>query len=258
MTTPASIQIGTILGTIATLALLERLSPLRKATRPFPARLLANGFLSLTTYVVATLVLSPTERYSLHWAFASHFGLLNLVHLPVWLESCVGFLLLDLTFYYWHRLTHETPFLWRFHNVHHIDPDLDVTTAFRFHFGEVFISLLLRLVQCTWLGVSPAVFASYELVFQVAVYFHHSNLKLSVPLERVLNLILVTPRMHSLHHSQFHEETDSNYSTVFSFWDRLHRSIDWVSEEKLTISPWVFNEDRRYPRLATLPFHLPA
>jgi sterol desaturase/sphingolipid hydroxylase (fatty acid hydroxylase superfamily) len=153
------------------------------------------------------------------------FGLIHLVELPAALQFAAGFALMDLTFYYWHVANHRIPFLWRFHNVHHIDRDLDVTTAFRFHFGEVAMSAGFRVVQIALTGVSPITFAIYEFVFQVNTLFHHSNVRLPIRVERLLNKIVVTPRMHGIHHSEVWRENNSNYSVVFSWWDRLHRTL---------------------------------
>jgi sterol desaturase/sphingolipid hydroxylase (fatty acid hydroxylase superfamily) len=102
---------------------------------------------------------------------------------------------MDLTFYYWHLANHRLPFLWRFHNVHHIDPDLDVSTAFRFHFGEITLSAVFSLLQVSLIGPSAWAFAAYQLVFQAEVLFHHCNVRLPVRAERLLNKVLVTPRM---------------------------------------------------------------
>ena len=136
-----------------------------------------------------------------------------------------GVLLMDLTFYYWHRLNHTRPLLWRFHNVHHADPDMDVTTSFRFHWGEVLYSTVFRLLQVGLIGVLPLTYVVYEVVFNCATLFHHSNLRLPVAWERRLNRVFVTPRMHGVHHSAVGPETNSNYSVIFSWWDRLNRSL---------------------------------
>src|SRR4029453_13648984 len=111
------------------------------------------------------------------------------------------------SFYYWHVANHKVALLWRFHNVHHMDPELDVSPGFRFPFGEVFLSTFFRVAQVGLLGISFASFAAYELVFQANTLFHHSNTRLPIRLERFLNAILVTPRMHGIHHSQVRRET---------------------------------------------------
>jgi sterol desaturase/sphingolipid hydroxylase (fatty acid hydroxylase superfamily) len=132
---------------------------------------------------------------------------------------------MDLSFYYWHMANHKMPFLWRFHNVHHVDPDLDVSTAFRFHFGEVAFSAVFRVIQIVLLGVTPFTFALYELVFGLQTLFHHSNVRLPLVFERWINKVFVTPRMHGVHHSDVRRENNSNYSVVFSWWDRVHRTL---------------------------------
>ena len=115
--------------------------------------------------------------------------------------------------------------MWRFHNVHHIDPDVDVTTSFRFHFIEIIYSSLFRGLQVLIVGPSIAIYVFYEIVFQAGTMFHHSNIKLPLWLERAINYVFVTPRMHGIHHSAVKSETDSNYSVVLRWWDWIHRSI---------------------------------
>jgi sterol desaturase/sphingolipid hydroxylase (fatty acid hydroxylase superfamily) len=162
-----------------------------------------------------------------------------------------------LTFYYWHRLNHRIPFLWRFHNVHHIDIDLDVSTALRFHFGEITLSILFRVVQLAIIGPSPTTFLIFETCFEAATEFHHSNWRMPFRLERLLNKVFVTPRMHSLHHSVVEEETNSNYSTIFSWWDRLNRSFRIITEaHTVTIGVPAYRDaaDQGISRLLTLPF----
>ena len=210
---------------VALLFVIERRAALRRSSRPLLGRLIVNVGLSVLTFAVAMVLVRPTALAVLQWAADKPFGLLHIVPMPVGAQFVVAFLLMDLTFYWWHVANHRIPFLWRFHNVHHIDPDLDVSTAFRFHFGEVALSAGFRVVQVSAIGLSAWMFAIYELVFQANTAFHHSNVRLPIRIERLLNLMLVTPRMHGIHHSQVRDETNSNYSVVFSWWDRLHRTL---------------------------------
>lgn len=214
---------------IATLGLLfflsERIIPLRHSTMRLVARLFVNVCLSAITFGIAIVTVRPAAAHLLNWTSEVPFGLLHMVSLPMPIKFVLSFLLLDLGFYYWHVANHRIPILWRFHNVHHLDTALDVSTGFRFHFGEVIISVVLRVVQISIIGPSIAAFAAYELVFQGCVLFHHSNIRLPIRIERLLNLILVTPRMHGIHHSQIFGEANSNYGTVFPWWDRLHRTL---------------------------------
>ena len=207
------------------LFLLERFFPLRKTTRSLIARLLVNLVIAVLTFIAAVGLVQPAARWALGWSASKGFGLVHLVALPGPLEFALSFLFMDLAFYYWHVANHRVPFLWRFHNVHHIDPDLDVSTAFRFHFGEIVLSTGFSLLQLSVIGPSAWAFAAYQLVFQAEVIFHHSNVRLPIGVERLLNRALVTPRMHGIHHSQVRRENNSNFGTVFPWWDRLHRTL---------------------------------
>jgi sterol desaturase/sphingolipid hydroxylase (fatty acid hydroxylase superfamily) len=159
------------------------------------------------------------------WAQAHEFGLLNWLTLPAWARLAGAFLLFDAWMYWWHRLNHRVPFLWRFHRTHHSDPKMDVTTANRFHIGEIALSSVLRVPVIALLGLQLWEVAVYELTMFTVVQLHHANIGFPAWLDRALRVIIVTPFMHKVHHSRWQPETDSNYSSLFSFWDRLFRSF---------------------------------
>ncbi|XGV94635.1 MAG: sterol desaturase family protein [Leptolyngbya sp. BL-A-14] len=207
------------------LFLLERIIPLRHETHTLRKRLLVNACVTLLAFVMNSLTVLPSSLFALNQAEKWHFGLVHLLGLPNWAGNFIAFLLLDLTYYYWHRANHRFSVLWRFHNVHHIDPDMDVSTGFRFHFIEILFSTAFRVAQVGLIGASFFAFAAYELVFQLNTLFHHSNVKLPLWWERSLNGILVTPRMHGIHHSQVQQETNANFSVIFPWWDRLHKTL---------------------------------
>jgi sterol desaturase/sphingolipid hydroxylase (fatty acid hydroxylase superfamily) len=168
-----------------------------------------------------------------------------------------GLVLLDFTFYFWHYANHRVPLLWRFHVVHHIDPDLDVSTAFRFHFGEVALSAAFRVVQIALIGAPPLAVMIYEFLFQANTLFHHSNVRLPIRVERALNWILVTPRMHGIHHSMVRQENTSNFSVVFSIWDRLRGTATLnVPQQEIVIGIPAYEKssDNAVATLLTLPF----
>jgi sterol desaturase/sphingolipid hydroxylase (fatty acid hydroxylase superfamily) len=242
---------------LATLFVVERFLPLRRATRPLLGRLFVNFAISVLAFVAAMLLVRPTALSTLDWASEKPFGLLHVIPMPVAVQFVLAFLLMDLAFYWWHVANHRIPFLWRFHNVHHIDPDLDVSTAFRFHVGEVALSTAFRIVQVSVIGLSAWMFAAYEIVFQVNTLFHHSNVRLPIGIERLLNLVIVTPRMHGIHHSQVCDETNSNFSVVFSWWDRLHRTLGLnvpQAEIVIGIPGYANNEDNSLSNALLLPF----
>ena len=239
------------------LLLIEFNFPLRTRNYSFAIRLISNGFLSLLVLITVYLLVMPVQQGTLNFTESSKFGLLYLIDLPPLAEGIIGFLLMDLAFYYWHLLNHKILFLWRFHNVHHMDPDMDMTSAFRFHFGEIAFSSLFRIAQISLIGISPLVFIVYELFFTANTIFQHSNIKLPLKFERKLNRIIVTPRMHGIHHSQFRNETDSNYSTVFSWWDVIHKTIKLnVPQNEIAIGVPAYSnrEDNKLLKLIMHPF----
>ncbi|MBW3539598.1 MAG: sterol desaturase family protein [Planctomycetes bacterium] len=235
----------------------ERFLPLRGRKTALWPRVLLNAAASALAFGAAAVTVRPAVAQALRLGPEENLGLLRAVELPAAVEFAVAFLLMDWSFYWWHQANHRIPLLWRFHNVHHIDPDLDVTTGFRFHAGEVAASAGFRVLQVTLIGLSGWAYFTYELVFQANTLFHHSNVRLPVRVERVLNLLLVTPRMHGIHHSHYHDETDSNYSVVLSWWDRLHRSLRLsVPQDEVVIGVPGYAEpdDNRFWNLVLLPF----
>lgn len=244
---------------VAWIALLlagERFLQNRALRRSWLARVLLNLEFSVLTYVTAYCLVKPAIVAALDLTTTRGIGLLRYFRQGMIPELVFSFLFLDLTFYYWHRLNHLWPFLWRFHNVHHLDPDLDVTTAFRFHFVEVAFSTGFRFAQVVFLGISPWAMAFYEVVFQAATFFHHSNVRLPAWLDRLLVRVVVTPHLHEIHHSQRKEETNSNFSVVLNWWDKLHGTIRREAAGPVTIGvPGYDRPDDNLPARALLhPF----
>ncbi len=212
---------------IALLFVIERLFPLRIWRMPFIKRLFINLVFSALTYFTALYFVKPATFWAIGLSDSKNFGLLSFVTIENHtLRFVLAFLLLDLSFYYWHVLNHRLSYLWRFHNVHHFDPDLDVTTGARFHPIEVFFSSVFRISQVLFIGVSLSELLIYEIIFQSATFFHHSNIKLPEKWDKAISYFIVTPRMHGIHHSVYKMETNSNYSVVLSIWDRLHKSLN--------------------------------
>ena len=239
------------------LFVLERFYPLRKSQRKLIPRLISNFVMAATTFIAASLLVRPLAMKALALSGEHSFGVLTLLKNFSTVQAIVGFLLLDLTFYYWHRLNHKVSFLWRFHNVHHLDPDLDVSTAFRFHFAEVAFSSVFRFIQVILIGPTLTIYLGYELVFQMATFFHHSNIRFPKAIDNLIKLVFVTPRMHGMHHSNFKSETDSNYSVVFSIWDKLHKSFtqDLPFEKvQIGVPGYSREEDNKVFNLITSPF----
>jgi sterol desaturase/sphingolipid hydroxylase (fatty acid hydroxylase superfamily) len=159
-------------------------------------------------------------------SFLNHldFGLFNLITLPFALNLAVQILCIDLFMYWWHRSNHGWAFLWRFHKFHHQDKKLNSTTALRFHVVEISLSYIARLMIFPFLGISITAILLYSLLFFPIVILHHSNISIKESLDLLIRKIIVTPHMHRIHHSRLPEETNSNYSSVFPWWDALFYS----------------------------------
>jgi sterol desaturase/sphingolipid hydroxylase (fatty acid hydroxylase superfamily) len=213
-----------LIGLFIILFIVETKFPLRKRVQKRWKRGLINFVVSIPAFVLLRLLFIPAMIWLAVKNQQWHFGLNYLFDAPQWIHIAISFLLLDYSNYLWHIVLHKFPMMWRFHLVHHTDLDLDITTAFRFHFGEMIGSLIFRGVAILMLGASPWMVLIYEVVFEAATQFHHSNTKLPFKFEKVLNNLIVTPRMHGIHHSMLKKETDSNYSIIFSFWDRIHKT----------------------------------
>jgi sterol desaturase/sphingolipid hydroxylase (fatty acid hydroxylase superfamily) len=252
-----ALTVAVVVAAALLLFLTERAVPLRTQRNPWVRELGINLALSALAFGVSAVLIRPAVFRTMGWSRGQDLGLVYLVEIPSWVRGLLVFVLLDLTFYYWHRLNHEWPALWRFHNVHHCDPDLGVSTSFRFHFAEVVLSTVFRVVQVSVIGASLPVYAIYEVVFQLNTLFHHSNVRLPIRLERLLNQILVTPRMHGIHHSQVRDETNSNYSVVLSWWDRLHHTLRLnVPQSRIVIGVpgYCAPEDNDLRSLLSMPF----
>ena len=145
--------------------------------------------------------------------------------LPLILRVALIVFLFDGWMYIWHRLNHEIPFLWRFHRMHHSDPAMDVTTALRFHIGELIISSFLRFGIIILLGMRPLEIIFYETVMLPIIFFQHSNFLIPYRWDKIIRTVFITPWMHWVHHSDIVEESNTNYGTIFSWWDRLAKTF---------------------------------
>lgn len=254
---PAWVSAPLILGTFGLLVWLERRRPLRRAVEPK----LKRGARNLAVAAAGAVALRVTEKPVADALTAlvgrRRLGLLKLFKLPAWVEVALAVVLLDYTLYLWHVMTHRVPFLWRFHVVHHIDLDLDATTALRFHFAELVVSAPWRAAQIIVIGVSPTALSVWQTLLMLSILFHHSNVRLPVELERRLNLFVVTPRMHGIHHSTVREETDSNWSSGLTLWDWLHGTLRLdVPQDAIDIGVPAYREPREVglTSMLALPF----
>lgn len=238
------------------LAVMEARVPLRSSEGGIVWRFAANIGIAVLSFCVAAVTVRPAISVGLGIG-RNDIGLLPFFGADGIASIALGCMLMDFAFYLWHRANHGIGFLWRFHNVHHVDPHLDVSTAVRFHFGEIALSSAFQIAQLSIIGVDALTFAIYQCIFHASVLFHHSNLKLPIVLERSLSWLIVTPRMHGIHHSQVARETNSNFCVVLSIWDRLCGTARLnVPQNRLSIGVpgYSLSGDAGFLRSLRLPF----
>ena len=205
---------------IAAIFVAERKRQLRRQDHPALPRNLRNLAMgSMCAAVVSTIETPVTQRIS-HKNKALKRGLAALVPHPF--GPLAAFLGMDYGYYLWHVATHKSAWLWRFHRVHHVDPDMDMSTAIRFHMADMAVSLPWRMLQVRLSGIGPEALEAWQRFFVLSILFHHSNVKLPGEWDRRLSWLLTTPEMHSIHHSIIADQRDSNWSSGISIWDRLH------------------------------------
>ena len=215
-------------GYVGMLLWAEYRRPLRPRVEPGGRRLLRNAVMAASAGLVVQLAERPLVNPLAEYCERRRVGLTNF--LPVragWTSGAfwrdlIAVVLMDYTLFRWHMLMHRWDVLYRLHQVHHSDLDLDVSTATRFHFAEMLASVPWRLAQVRVIGTSPRALRIWQRATLLSILFHHSNIRLPVRLERLLGRFIATPRLHSIHHSVLREEQDSNWSNGLTLWDFLH------------------------------------
>jgi len=218
------IRLSVFGGMLALMMGLEALLPRRARVQNRVGRWRTNFALSLLNSLMLRYAFPVLAVGATLWAQAQGWGLMPLLGLPTWVELIATLLLLDLAIYWQHRIFHVTPFLWRFHKVHHSDQDIDTLTAIRFHPVEIIFSMLIKIALVIALGATPEAVILFEIILNATALFNHANLKLPLAVDKVLRLVLVTPDMHRSHHSVIQTETDRNFGFNIPLWDRVFGS----------------------------------
>lgn len=252
------ISVGTFATVFLLTAIAETVLPLRRRIEPRLRRTVRNLSTGALALAVVTLLQAPLLSPVAAWCERHGVGLLRVLGLPRVIETVLAILLLDYTLWHWHRINHRVPFFWRFHLVHHVDRDMDASTGLRFHFGEMALSVGWRALQIAAIGPSALSIWLYQVLLASSVLFHHSNTRLPVRIERVLVCLIVTPRMHGIHHSDWRNEADSNWSSLLSVWDVLHRTLRLnVPQSEVVVGVPAYRNpgDVTLGRILALPFH---
>ena len=204
---------------------LERRRPLRRQSEAPWRRDLRNLGVAAVGAVALQLCERPLSDPLAEMVGRRRWGLLKQLRLPRAVELGLAVVLMDYTLYVWHVALHRVPLLWRMHRSHHSDLEVSASTAFRLHFTELALSGPWRAAQVGLLGVDRAGLELWRACTVAAILFHHANLRLPAAVDRALAWVVVTPRMHGIHHSTLPDEVGANWSSGLSVWDRLHGTL---------------------------------
>jgi sterol desaturase/sphingolipid hydroxylase (fatty acid hydroxylase superfamily) len=251
------VRVPLVLGALGAILWWESRRPLRRSVESKPRRISRNLAIAAVSAAALQVAGRPVVGPLTALVERRQWGLLKRAPLPRWLEVPLALVLLDYTLYIWHVLMHRVPWLWRFHVVHHVDLDLDTSTALRFHFGELTVSVVWQAGQVVLLGISPLAMSVWQTALFLSILFHHSNVRLPLWVERWLVRFIITPRMHGIHHSIVREETDANWSSGLTLWDWLHGTLRLnVPQGEITIGVPAYRAPAEVtlPNMLALPF----
>lgn len=244
-------------GGFIVLLLFEHLKAYRPPSVPKTERLLTNISLTLLNSAVLSLLFGAATINSALYVSANHLGILNNLDLSFWKRVFLSVIVMDLIFYIWHLLNHRVPLLWRFHRVHHSDLNMDVSTASRFHIGELALSSGIKIGLIYLIGANVVSVILFESLLGLAAQFQHSSVRVPLWFERIFYLLFVPPSMHRIHHSVIIRERDTNYGTILSIWDRaLGTLLKDADQEGIVIGlgPYRKIEDLGLLSLLAMPF----
>jgi len=212
-------NVSVILTVMAAAALIETALPMFMAKPWKHPRRTAN--LGLTAFsFLSNWLLASAAALAAVWLRPA--GLLAGLNWPMWTQVLAGIVILDFSVgYLSHRTMHLWPAMWRFHQVHHSDDFVDVTTTFRTHPVESVWRFLFAIAPVWILGLPAQAVLIQRLLQASNGVIEHANIRLWPPLDRVLSLVWVTPNVHKMHHSRQVSETNSNYANLLTIYDRL-------------------------------------
>jgi sterol desaturase/sphingolipid hydroxylase (fatty acid hydroxylase superfamily) len=240
----SALRFAVFAGAFGVFALAETFRPDLPRLRARLTRWKANLGLAALSTVLLRLLLPGAAVLAAVFAAMRGWGALNTVDWPFWLEVVIAVALLDLAIYAQHVLTHRIPVLWRLHQVHHADREVDVSTALRFHPVEMILSMLYKCGIVVALGAPAVAVIVFEVLLNACAMFNHANLKLPRWFDAALRPILVTPDMHRIHHSQNPTETDRNFGFCLAIWDRLFGTYRASPATPLTIGLAAYRDEQ--------------
>ncbi|MBQ4833803.1 sterol desaturase family protein [Pseudoalteromonas sp. MMG010] len=248
-------RLGFFVGILALMMISEYLKPARQSPVKASKRWTANFGLVILASITARLSIPIGLTAVAVFNQQHNIGLFNQVALPPVAVVILSLLLLDVLIYWQHRLFHRLPILWRLHKVHHGDAHVDTSTGLRFHPIEIVISILVKLIAISALGIPAIAVLIFEIALNGLALFNHANIRLPSVIEKPLRLILMTQILHRIHHSQVVNETNSNYGFSVIWWDRLfgsYKAQATKSDEDLDIGLKQYPDEHVNARLLAL------
>jgi sterol desaturase/sphingolipid hydroxylase (fatty acid hydroxylase superfamily) len=209
----------------------------------WPARLLnyrkhkhagLNFFFTATTILV-NFSLAGLLLWLSDWTQINQWGVMPLLSgIPLWGQVLLGVALLDLIgAYFAHWSEHKIKVLWGFHLIHHTDHEVDTTTANRHHPMESVVRFGFTLLAVWVTGASVGIIMLYQSLSVVLSQFNHANILLPKQLNQWVQWFLVTPNMHQIHHHHQLPYTDANYGNIFSIWDRIFGTYQYLPADQV-------------------------
>ena len=187
----------------------------------------------LLFYVVVTTPVNYVAAAWYNFIDDQHWGILNLVTINPIVKIILGILLMDCGDYFYHRLSHRSKLIWRFHKIHHSDSQMDSTTAYRFHPFDNIGLIITELTTASIFGYGVDTVVIYFAIYLPVLMIQHTNLKFPNWFEKISEYVIASPNFHRIHHSYPQNLTDSNYGALLSFWDRLFGTYQHVSKERI-------------------------
>ena len=257
----STIRIAFFWGGMLLFLVLELLASYRHSSVSKAKRWVNNLALTLFNSLLLQLIFSGAIIGAVAYTQRHQFGILNLFQAPSWVKTLLTIAFMDFMLYVWHLLNHEVPLLWRFHRVHHTDLNMDVSTATRFHIGELAISAVIKISLIFFLGATLTGVLIFETVLVLCAQFHHSSMKVPKGFESLFWILFVPPSMHRIHHSVIIKERNTNYGTIFSLWDRfLGTLLANVDQARIRIGVGAYPrpEKLNLHHLLWMPFRKPV
>ena len=222
-----------VIAGFAALLLVEEIMRRDRASAPDWHRISVNWGLGLTNWALAALVPASSLLAAVWAGVRAEPGLLT--GWPAAAAFLPLLLVRSLAAYWLHRWMHRSRWLWRIHRVHHADTAIDCTTGLRNHPFEALVVTLPTVALVLALGPPLASVAAVEAVLLIANFWQHAAIALPAAPARRLEWLVITPRLHLLHHSQAKQDHDRNFGDLFSLWDRMFGTFAPPRAEAITV-----------------------